>query len=135
MTGAGFPHSDIHGSTLGRQLPVASRSHPRPSSASGAKASTVGSSSLELLLDARAHYGILKGSQRPPSRARPDRTEVAGTASPPGRGAAPPDNGTEVGPTLPPRHREAGACDGWGSGGSQASDRLGCASDLHPGRV
>src|SRR5215211_98718 len=62
MTGAGFPHSDIHGSKLGRQLPVASRSHPRPSSASGAKASTVGSCSLELLLDARARYGILKGS-------------------------------------------------------------------------
>jgi hypothetical protein len=81
MTGAGFPHSDIHGSKLGRQLPVASRSHPRPSSASGAKASTVGSSSLELLLDARARYGILKGA-----RAR----------------AAPPDNGTEVGPTHPP---------------------------------
>ena len=39
----GFPHSDIHGSTLGRQLAVAYRSHPRPSSASGAKASTVGS--------------------------------------------------------------------------------------------
>ena len=39
----GFPHSDIHGSKLGRQLPVACRSHPRPSSASGAKASTVGS--------------------------------------------------------------------------------------------
>ena len=43
MTGAGFPHSDIHGSKLGRQLPVAFRSHPRPSSALGAKASTVGS--------------------------------------------------------------------------------------------
>jgi hypothetical protein len=42
MTGAGFPHSDIHGSTLGRQLPVAFRSHPRPSSVLGAKASTVG---------------------------------------------------------------------------------------------
>ena len=39
----GFPHSDIHGSKLGRQLPVAYRSHPRPSSALGAKASTVGS--------------------------------------------------------------------------------------------
>jgi hypothetical protein len=43
ITGAGFPHSDIHGSKLDRQLPVAYRSHPRPSSASGAKASTVGS--------------------------------------------------------------------------------------------
>ena len=41
--GAGFPHSDIHGSKLGRQLPVAFRSLPRPSSAPGAKASTVGS--------------------------------------------------------------------------------------------
>ena len=44
MTPAGFPHSDIRGSKLGRQLPAAFRSHPRPSSASGAKASTVGSS-------------------------------------------------------------------------------------------
>ena len=43
ITGAGFPHSDIHGSKPGRRLPVAYRSHPRPSSASGAKASTVGS--------------------------------------------------------------------------------------------
>jgi hypothetical protein len=43
MTGAGFPHSDIHGSKSGRRLPVAFRSLPRPSSASGAKASTVGS--------------------------------------------------------------------------------------------
>ena len=41
--GARFPHSDIHGSKLGRQLLVAYRSLPRPSSASGAKASTVGS--------------------------------------------------------------------------------------------
>jgi hypothetical protein len=39
----GFPHSDIHGSTLGRQLPVAYRNLLRPSSALGAKASTVGS--------------------------------------------------------------------------------------------
>ena len=45
--GSGLPHSDIHGSTLGRQLPVAFRSHPRPSSALGAKASTVGFCSLE----------------------------------------------------------------------------------------
>ena len=42
MTPAGFPHSDIHGSKLGRQLPVAFRSHPRPSSVVDAKASTVG---------------------------------------------------------------------------------------------
>src|SRR5215212_2746797 len=104
MTGAGFPHSDIHGSKLGRQLPVASRSHPRPSSASGAKASTVGSCSLELLLDARARYGILKGSQRPRREGgagRCRRSPACGVASRV-RGAAPPDNGTEVGPTPPP---------------------------------
>ena len=58
---SGFPHSDIYGSTLGRQLPVAFRSHPRPSSASGAKASTVGSLLLgELLFDARARYADVK---------------------------------------------------------------------------
>jgi hypothetical protein len=50
MTPAGFPHSDIHGSKLGRQLPMAFRSHPRPSSASGAKASTVGSSKLGIFV-------------------------------------------------------------------------------------
>jgi hypothetical protein len=103
MTGAGFPHSDIHGSTLGRQLPVASRSHPRPSSASGAKASTVGSSSLELLLDARARYGILKGACEGCAPGQRNR----------GRSDS------------PSPHREAGACDRWRSERSQASDRLG----------
>jgi hypothetical protein len=43
MTGVGFPHSVIHGSTLSRQLPVAYRSLSRPSSVVSAKASTVGS--------------------------------------------------------------------------------------------
>jgi hypothetical protein len=43
MTGARFSYSDIHGSVLGRQLPVAFRSRPRPSSALDAKASTVDS--------------------------------------------------------------------------------------------
>ena len=41
MTGAGFPHSDILGSQLGWQLPEAYRSLLRPSSAPGAKTSTV----------------------------------------------------------------------------------------------
>src|ERR687892_1327279 len=41
MTPAGFPHSDIPGSQLSRQLPEAFRSQTRPSSAPGAKASTV----------------------------------------------------------------------------------------------
>ena len=44
----GFPHSEIPGSTLVQQLPEAYRSHPRPSSALGAKASTVCPCSLDL---------------------------------------------------------------------------------------
>src|SRR5262245_3613045 len=47
MTRAGFPHSDTPGSTLGWQLPEAYRSLPRPSSASGAKASTTCSYQLD----------------------------------------------------------------------------------------
>ena len=42
MSGAGFPHSDIPGSKLSRQLPEAYRSHSRLSSVVGAKASTIG---------------------------------------------------------------------------------------------
>jgi hypothetical protein len=41
MTGAGLPHSETPGSTLGCQLPGAYRRLPRPSSAPDAKASTV----------------------------------------------------------------------------------------------
>jgi hypothetical protein len=44
ITGGGFPHSVIRGSTLSRQLPAAYRSLSRPSSVVSAKASTVGSS-------------------------------------------------------------------------------------------
>ena len=43
MTDTRFTHSDIDGSKVGRHLPVAFRSRPRLSSASRAKASTVGS--------------------------------------------------------------------------------------------
>ena len=41
MTPSGFPHSDIHGSKLAWQLPVAYRSQPRPSSSPSARASTM----------------------------------------------------------------------------------------------
>jgi hypothetical protein len=41
MTGAGFPHSETPGSQLGCQLPGEYRRLQRPSSAPGAKASTV----------------------------------------------------------------------------------------------
>jgi hypothetical protein len=47
MTSARFPHSEIPGSTLGCQLPGAYRRLPRPSSAPGAKASTVCPKKLE----------------------------------------------------------------------------------------
>ncbi len=47
ITTGGFPHSEIPGSTLDQQLPEAYRSRPRPSSAPGAKASTVCPCSLD----------------------------------------------------------------------------------------
>ena len=47
ITTRGFPHSEIPGSTDGQLLPEAYRSRPRPSSALGAKASTVCPYSLD----------------------------------------------------------------------------------------
>ena len=41
ITGAGLPHSEIRGSMPVQRLTAAYRSRPRPSSAPGAKASTV----------------------------------------------------------------------------------------------
>ena len=47
ITTRGFPHSEIPGSLVGQHLPRAYRSRPRPSSALGAKASTVCPFSLD----------------------------------------------------------------------------------------
>ncbi len=47
ITTRGFPHSEIPGSKVGQHLPRAYRSRPRPSSALGAKASTVCPYSLD----------------------------------------------------------------------------------------
>jgi hypothetical protein len=47
ITTRGFPHSEIPGSKVGQHLPRAYRSRPRPSSAPGAKASTVCPCSLD----------------------------------------------------------------------------------------
>jgi hypothetical protein len=47
ITSDGFPHSEISGSKVGQHLTRAYRSRPRPSSALGAKASTVCSYSLD----------------------------------------------------------------------------------------
>jgi hypothetical protein len=67
-----FPHSDIPGSMDGQLLPRAYRSRPRPSSALGAKASTVCPSSLDheehLLLPLWSFQGAreLERPQTPP---------------------------------------------------------------------
>src|SRR5581483_12180130 len=47
LTTREFPHSEIARSKVGQHLPRAFRSRPRPSSALGAKASTVCPSSLD----------------------------------------------------------------------------------------
>ena len=60
ITTGGFPHSEIPGSKVGQHLTRAYRSRPRPSSALGAKASTVCPYSLdreELIIRS---YGVFK---------------------------------------------------------------------------
>lgn len=67
MTPAGFPHSDILGSQFGCQLPEAYRRLLRPSSAPGAKASTV----CPYQLDHTA-----SPPEPPPAAARADEEDV-----------------------------------------------------------
>src|SRR5919199_1695736 len=55
-----FPHSEIPGSKVGQHLPRAYRSRPRPSSALGAKASTVCPCSLDRKEHACYRYGVFK---------------------------------------------------------------------------
>ncbi len=55
-----FPHSDIPGSKVGQHLLRAFRSRPRPSSAPGAKASTVCPSSLDHEEHRCCRYGVFK---------------------------------------------------------------------------
>jgi hypothetical protein len=75
MTGTGFPHSDILGSRFACQLPEAYRRLPRPSSAPGAKASTLCPYKLDhkdYFKDARVHCAVL--NQRPGSTPSPAPT-------------------------------------------------------------
>ena len=74
-----FPHSEIPGSAIGQHLPRAYRSRPRPSSALGAKASTVCSCSLDQKEHVCCHYGVFKvhAGRRPPIT----RTAPGGTVS------------------------------------------------------
>ena len=60
ITTGGFPHSEIPGSKVGQHLTRAYRSRPRPSSALGAKASTVCSYSLDREELASYCYGVFK---------------------------------------------------------------------------
>ena len=55
-----FPHSEIPGSKVGQHLTRAYRSRPRPSSALGAKASTVCPSSLDREEHVVCRYGVFK---------------------------------------------------------------------------
>ena len=68
-----FPHSEIPGSVIGQHLPRAYRSRPRPSSALGAKASTVCSCSLDQKEHVCCHYGVFKvhAGRRPAIREEP----------------------------------------------------------------
>ena len=71
-----FPHSEIPGSKVGQHLTRAYRSRPRPSSALGAKASTVCPSSLDREEHVRCRYGVFKvhaGAFRPNEKAAPGR--------------------------------------------------------------
>jgi hypothetical protein len=76
MTGARFPHSEIPGSTLGCQLPGAYRRLPRPSSAPGAKASTVCPKKLEHTLQKNKMLAFTMqfskhGQNQPPATTKP----------------------------------------------------------------
>jgi hypothetical protein len=77
ITTRGFPHSEILGSTVDQHLPEAYRSRPRPSSASGAKASTACPS----YLDDRAHLcAAMQFSRYPPPVSAPGRSHARGAA-------------------------------------------------------
>ena len=113
MTGAGFPHSDTLGSTLGWQLPEAYRSLPRPSSAPDAQASTVCPYQLghtktnkptlrriataERLKDARVHCAVLN---HPPANRSIPRRRTPATAERYDRQPAP-DKETPPPPKVP----------------------------------
>ena len=80
-----FPHSEILGSTDGQLLPEAYRSRPRPSSALGAKASTVCSYSLDQKEHVYCCYGVFKvhtsstpAQQKEPPKRRSFKTQQRG---------------------------------------------------------
>ena len=81
-TTRGFPHSDIPGSMDGQLLTRAFRSRPRPSSAPGAKASTVCPLSLDHEEHRVCRYGVFKvrAGRIPPGESRPGPVSQNSTA-------------------------------------------------------
>src|SRR5579884_2040694 len=83
ITTGGFPHSEIPGSKVGQHLTRAYRSRPRPSSALGAKASTVCPSSLDSLEELvnrsygvfKVHAGSVPAQRETPARGRSLKTQ------------------------------------------------------------
>ena len=71
MTPAGFPHSEIFGSKLGKQLPEAFRSYPRPSSPPSAKASTICPYLLDQISPRTRMFHPLAGHPLSELRSRP----------------------------------------------------------------
>ena len=79
-----FPHSEIPGSEVGQHLTRAYRSRPRPSSALGAKASTVCPSSLDREEHVVCRYGVFKvhaGASCPARRERRARRGLSKLSS------------------------------------------------------
>ena len=68
-----FPHSEIPGSKVGQHLPGAYRSHPRPSSALGAKASTVCPYSLDRKEHVLMSLWSFQGARGPAAHRRDHR--------------------------------------------------------------
>ena len=94
-----FPHSEIPGSKVGQHLPEAFRSRPRPSSALGAKASTVCSYSLDrkehVLMSLWSFQGA-RGLESPPAENTAVTASVAGRTDLSKLNSALADDPTEV---------------------------------------
>src|SRR3954471_3799655 len=74
ITSGEFPHSEIPGSKVGQHLPRAYRSRPRPSSALGAKASTVCPCSLDSERTIVSPLWSFQGARGPvPAKRKPPR--------------------------------------------------------------
>ena len=97
MTGTGFPHSEILGSRFVCQLPEAYRRLPRPSSAPGAKASTLCPYKLQpqktkMLASTVQFSNNDQAHHQHPTPTHPNHTAEAGCTGP-------------AAPTVPHHHR------------------------------